>query len=349
MTAAPSPLVSIVMPAYNAERFISQAITSVTNQTYPHWELLVINDASTDQTRQRVIRFVKDSRIKLLDIEHAGYSKALNAGLKAATGELIAFMDADDEYEPDALFHLVEYLHQHPEATAAYGLHVRINEQGQRIAPVYPYVFQAESGEYVLLEPNQHTWPAILLAKSAHQMQSLMMRSATLKRVGLMDEQFHASGDFLYFIRLFLDDFEGVHCIPKLIFRYRTYTGSITQDPERLALLLAQEPELVNYVFDTLPIPTEYQWLRPHVSSHRYRFKASVQAQNRQPALVRKIIVAALHDPNLPFGLWLRQCLHHYIRSFIPYPVTQTLWSVRHHLRLRVRQLLQPSSQPLLR
>lgn len=100
-----APLVSVVMPAFNMEKYIGDSISSVIAQTLPNWELLVIDDCSTDNTRFIVRQFVeKDQRIILLELnENAGTANARNKGLTLARGRYVAFLDSDDLWEPDKL------------------------------------------------------------------------------------------------------------------------------------------------------------------------------------------------------------------------------------------------------
>ncbi|MBP7807798.1 MAG: glycosyltransferase [Bacteroidia bacterium] len=91
------PLVSIVIPAYNSERFISETIRSVLNQTYSAWELIAVNDGSTDATPEIIQSFVKtDGRIRLINQNNGGVSVARNNGAKNAKGDFLCFLDSDD-------------------------------------------------------------------------------------------------------------------------------------------------------------------------------------------------------------------------------------------------------------
>jgi glycosyltransferase involved in cell wall biosynthesis len=112
-------LVSIMMPAYNAERFIGQAIESVLVQSYPNWELIVVNDGSTDNTAE-VVAGYSDSRIRLLHQPNGGESAARNTALKNMHGELVAFLDADDQYLPHHLESTVSFLEEHLDYEGVY-------------------------------------------------------------------------------------------------------------------------------------------------------------------------------------------------------------------------------------
>jgi teichuronic acid biosynthesis glycosyltransferase TuaG len=97
-------LVSVVMPAFNASNTISDSIKSVLEQTYPTWELLIVDDGSEDDTQAVVRSFLSDSRIRLLTgAGRGGPAKARNVGLDAATGDMVAFLDSDDRWLPQKM------------------------------------------------------------------------------------------------------------------------------------------------------------------------------------------------------------------------------------------------------
>jgi teichuronic acid biosynthesis glycosyltransferase TuaG len=95
-------LISIIMPAYNAGKYIAEAINSVLNQTYTNWELLIVNDGSTDQTRDIILSY-KDLRIRYFEQPNAGVSAARNIGLKSMLGDFFCFLDSDDIMPPNSL------------------------------------------------------------------------------------------------------------------------------------------------------------------------------------------------------------------------------------------------------
>ena len=98
-----TPLVSIVIPTYNYARFISKSLKSVIDQTFENWEVIVIDNHSTDDTHNVVLKHI-DSRIKYLKIDNKGIiAKSRNLGIKEAKGEWIAFLDSDDWWTKDKL------------------------------------------------------------------------------------------------------------------------------------------------------------------------------------------------------------------------------------------------------
>ncbi|MCB4822629.1 glycosyltransferase family 2 protein [Roseicella aerolata] len=118
--ATPAPAVSILTPAYDVARFIGAAVDSVLAQDFPDWEMIVVDDGSSDGTAA-VVAARKDPRIRLLRQENAGVSAARSRAMAEARGDAILFLDADDWLAPDALSRLVAALAAAPEAVGAHG------------------------------------------------------------------------------------------------------------------------------------------------------------------------------------------------------------------------------------
>jgi len=114
------PIVSVIVPAYNAEKYIPETIQSVLGQTYEAWELIIVDDGSTDKTAETVAAF-DDRRIRLVEQENRGVGAARNAGIALAQGDYITFLDADDVLPPESLAARVRYLEEHPEVDVVDG------------------------------------------------------------------------------------------------------------------------------------------------------------------------------------------------------------------------------------
>jgi glycosyltransferase involved in cell wall biosynthesis len=121
-----APLVSVIMIFLNAERFLEEAIESVFAQTYRNWELLLVDDGSTDGSTGMAWGYVKQYPNRVRYLEHDGHqnrgmSASRNLGIRQARGEYIAFLDADDVYLPEKLARQVGILNTHPSAAMVYG------------------------------------------------------------------------------------------------------------------------------------------------------------------------------------------------------------------------------------
>lgn len=112
-----APIFSVVIPLYNKQEFISTCIGSVLNQTFSSFEIIVINDGSRDSS-ENVVKEIKDDRVKYFHQNNSGVSAARNKGIEEASGEYIAFLDADDWYEDDFLKIVHESILEHPSADA---------------------------------------------------------------------------------------------------------------------------------------------------------------------------------------------------------------------------------------
>lgn len=111
MSLASTPLVSVLLPVYNGADTIARAVGSICGQTFPDWELLIVDDGSTDGTAEILARLARDEpRLRIFTRPHAGIVAALNAGFAEARGEWIARMDADDEADPARLEEQVAFL-----------------------------------------------------------------------------------------------------------------------------------------------------------------------------------------------------------------------------------------------
>jgi len=125
MTVA-TPLVSVVMPFLDGIRFLPEAVDSVVTQTYPEWELLLVDDGSTDGSSALARDYARGWPGRIRYLEHAGHanrgkSTSRNLGIAAARGDLLAFLDADDIFLPDKLTRQVDLLREHADAVMVFG------------------------------------------------------------------------------------------------------------------------------------------------------------------------------------------------------------------------------------
>ena len=122
-------LVSIIMPAYNAEKYILNAINSILSQTYQNWELIVVDDCSTDQTTS-VLSNLKDKRIRLFKNErNCGAAISRNRALREARGKWIAFLDSDDMWHPEKLERQLKFMIENKYAFTFTDYRIQLNGQ----------------------------------------------------------------------------------------------------------------------------------------------------------------------------------------------------------------------------
>ena len=126
------PVVSIVMPVYNTERYIAQAIRSVLDQTFRDFELIVVDDAGTDRAID-ICRSFDDARIRIVHQENRGLAGARNTGIRHSRGEFIALLDSDDAFAPDKLAKHVKHLRDNPHIGISYAGSLLIDDDGNDI------------------------------------------------------------------------------------------------------------------------------------------------------------------------------------------------------------------------
>lgn len=132
-----APKVSVIIPTYNGADFLGEAIQSVLEQTYPHFELIVVNDASPDHTTEVVKQF-DDSRLKyIVHEENRGVGRARHTGFQASTGEIIALLDQDDYFHLEKLQSHVAFLESHPEVGFTYNARIELNYSASTIRDLW--------------------------------------------------------------------------------------------------------------------------------------------------------------------------------------------------------------------
>lgn len=125
-----TPLISVVMSAYNAEKYLSEAIDSILNQTFTDFEFIIIDDGSTDGT-PNILKTYKDKRLRIISQENMGLAKSLNRGLRVSKGRYIARLDADDIALPNRLTTQYSFMESHPECVASGTGAMIIDEKGR--------------------------------------------------------------------------------------------------------------------------------------------------------------------------------------------------------------------------
>ncbi len=132
-TSITDPLVTIVIPAYNHEGYVKDAIKSVLAQVYKNWELLIIDDGSTDKTGQVCDQFAHHEGVQVIHQENMGLSATLNKALEMARGDYFGFLPSDDMFYPEKLLIQVDFLDTHRDLAGVGGLQTLVDAHGNPI------------------------------------------------------------------------------------------------------------------------------------------------------------------------------------------------------------------------
>lgn len=159
------PQVSVVIPVWNGERYLKEAIESILNQDFTDFELIIIDDGSTDDSGRIAATFAHDNRVVVMTQENAGVVAARNIGLQNAKGEFVAFLDADDIAKRDRLSKQVAYLQANPEV-AVVGSHITFfsDKDGELRTQEFPS--NSDQVASALESGNPLAQPAVMLRKS---------------------------------------------------------------------------------------------------------------------------------------------------------------------------------------
>lgn len=220
------PVVSVVVPCYNQAQFLAPALQSILAQSFSDWEVLLVDDGSTDQTRSVAAEFT-DPRIRYLHQENRGLAAARNSGIRAARSEIIALLDSDDVWEPEFLGRMHACLDSNPAAVAAYCGHRYIDSSGETVGTPSPKIVPAECFHLALIgEGNWIVPSAVIFRKSPAEM------------VGLFDESLKALEDTDLWIRLSAQNsFIGLN---ETLVKYRLHETNMSKDPERMVSACSQ-------------------------------------------------------------------------------------------------------------
>ncbi len=206
------------MPLYNGERYVQQAIRSVVEQTYTHWELIILNDGSTDNSEQIVLAF-QDKRIRYeKNTENRGIVYTRNRLFELARGDYFAILDCDDIAHRERIAKQVSYLQQNPECVLCGSWATKINEEGVKIGKMQPPV----SDENIRI--NQ-------LFQSSFLQSTAMLRAEAMQNIQY-NADFPVAEDFDLWERL-LQKGAG-HNLPEFLVEYRWYEGNTSTTKEAL-------------------------------------------------------------------------------------------------------------------
>lgn len=209
------PGVSIVIPCYNASQFIETSVGSVFTQTFTDFEVILINDGSTDTRELKRALQPWFGRIVYIETENHGPSSARNTGIQAARSELVAFLDADDAWEPNYLEVQLRQLEENPSADIVYA---RVIEFGDDLES--PRLRPADREEVTFIS---------LVEERCSVSSSVLARRAVLQRAGMFDPAFNRSEDFDLWLRCLKAGGRIIHH-PQQLVRYRRRGGSLSSD-----------------------------------------------------------------------------------------------------------------------
>ncbi len=249
-------LISIVLPVYNGEERISRSIDSVINQTYDNWELIIVNDGSTDNTPDIIRQYAEkyDHIIIINNEENKKLPMSLNTGFASASGVYYTWTSDDNIYHPDALLHMAEILDNHSDIDMVYADNTVIDANGS-------YIEESKKEE-----PDELRFRSIIGA-------CFLYRSSLAQEVGEYDPDLFLAEDYDFFLRCYKTG--SLYHLNKNLYDYCLHEKSLTGT--RLNDILTQSYRVLDKHFDFI-------YSKCNTRKDRYRlFYAMLYYLNRRP------------------------------------------------------------------
>jgi glycosyltransferase involved in cell wall biosynthesis len=269
--------VDVIIPAFNAAKYLPFALESVASQTFDDWQIVLVDDGSTDNTAEVVAPFLDRFGTKITYIKqiNRGLPASRNAAIRASTSEFIALLDADDVWMPCRLAESLKILADRPQAGLAYGLLTGIDPEG-RIGSTWGGNLKHSEG---------HIAPHIYMRKVELPCPTITFRRRCMDEVGCFDETMRSTEDRDLWLRIALR--HEVAFVPKVLARYRRSPDSMSTNSQRM-------------------LEAQLQFIRKHygsegcgliprqiASARAYKQRAeALKAQNRPAAALRSALRA---------------------------------------------------------
>ena len=276
------PTVSTIVPAYNQGHYLEEAIRSVLTQSYGDFEIVVVDDGSTDDTAHVAKSFAHDSRLRYIRQENRGLSAARNTGIRHATGKFLTYLDSDDLFLPEKLHFLLSVVEARPELGFVAGQAILIDETGQSRGEVFDRGLPQNTAE-------------LLLGNPLH-VGSVLVRREWQERVGFFDESLRSYEDWDLWLRL-----ARAGCpmawVPHPVSLYRFHRKQMTRISKQMTTATFA---VLDKTYRDPQLPEHWQSLRTKAYSRAY-LRAAAQAYSAEVLDEAKVCMAkAVHlDPQL--------------------------------------------------
>ena len=203
------PTVSVIMPVYNVEEYVADAVCSVLDQTYKNFELIIVDDGGADASME-ICRLFNDHRIRIVSQKNRGLAGARNTGIREAGGQYLAFLDSDDIWDPRKIATHVVHLRKNPILGVSYSPSILIDDCGQEIGVIQAPKLTEVRAEDVFLRNPVGNGSAPVIRRNA--LDDIEFKN-DLGEACWFDENFRQSEDIECWMRIALDTnwkFEGV-------------------------------------------------------------------------------------------------------------------------------------------
>lgn len=278
------PKVSIIIPAYNAMTYLPETLESVLQQTFTDFEVLIVNDGSSDHILKWACGIV-EPRVKLISQENQGVSAARNTGITHTQGEYIAFLDADDLWESTKLEKQVRYLEENPAIGLVHTWIILIDEQGKSL------------GRVISSHAEGNAWKQVV-EHNPIQTSTVLVRRCCLETVGVFDQNVRSAEDWELWVRIASRYLLAVVKEP-LVF-YRLHSHNTTKNWRLIEQGLSP---VIEKVFQSIPPEAQYLKHRCYGHSNIYIAWQALQSDDKDCKWTRHFLSSAVkYYPQLRYS-----------------------------------------------
>lgn len=245
--------ISIILPVYNSEKTLSRVINSIINQTYKNYELIIINDGSTDNSDQICKKYSeKYSQIKYIKINNTGVSSARNLGMKSATGNYIMFVDSDDEYYKDTLETVEKYMDNENELIIFGYDRIHTNKNKTKLMNTNVTYLKNGKDKHIFIEKMEGKY-------LFNQIWNKVYKHEILKKYNIFfDENINSGEDYRFNLK-YIEIIDNAIYIDKILYKYYSSEEglSLKSRPDKIYIKL-ENLKKQRELYDKFGYPTDY-------------------------------------------------------------------------------------------
>lgn len=273
MTKINNPIISVIMPVYNSERYLKNAIESILEQTYKDFEFIIVDDGSEDSSK-KIIKGYIDERIRFFESEHLGYVRQLNFAIRNSRGKFIARMDSDDIAVRHRFEKQLQYLTKHPKVKLV-GSDIAIINENEEELYIKEYPKTLKDIEFQMPIYSSFCHPCV------------MMEKETILSLGGYDEKFEPAEDHILFLQMLVKGIEMCN-LPEILLKYRIHNNSVTSN-------LTKVQNEISYSFGKKYLKNKWRIANSNLDKFRVLFRFGlIEYYRSEMKHARKYFINAL-------------------------------------------------------
>jgi glycosyltransferase involved in cell wall biosynthesis len=251
------PKVSIILPNYNYARYLDERIQSLLHQTYTDFELIIVDDASTDNSLEVIRKYTHDSRVKTLFFEqNSGLPyKRWNNGADLAQGKYILFAGADDHCEPTLVEKLVEKLEQNPEVGLAYSQSMRINSEGRVRGSLKTRTDELDRQRWThdYVNNGKDECRYLVVKNTIPNASAVLLRRSVFEEAGQFDASLRLSADWMLWAKILM--ISDIAFVAEPLNYFRLHSTTVTSNTRKQGKHVEEDYRVISFIINHVALP----------------------------------------------------------------------------------------------